>query len=205
MGLQLIQQWLGRLDQAVLNVFLGTARSWSIPDSLFIGETVGGEMEPGITGNMHRSGRAVHDIVRDYSTTAAGTGPHVQQLRAVAPLQHLLSANSGKLANDLALLAQFFQGDADSMASAAQLANAVISCVHILFVTLMYVVVFRRVVNSLLQEVSPAVFGAVRTCLDGCSVTGRPHRVFAHGYSRSNGGRAELEQVFRAAGPAGVR
>lgn len=162
-------------------------------------------MEPGITGNMHRTGRAVHDIVRDYSTTAAGTGPHVQQLRAVAPLQHLLSANSGKLANDLALLAQFFQGDADSMASAAQLANAVISCVHILFVTLMYVVVFRRVVNSLLQEVSPAVFGAVRTCLDGCSVTGRPHRVFAHGYSRSNGGRAELEQVFRAAGPAGVR
>ena len=142
------------LDQAVLNVFLGTARSWSIPDSLFIGETVGGEMEPGITGNMHRTGRAVHDIVRDYSTTAAGTGPHVQQLRAVAPLQHLLSANSGKLANDLALLAQFFQGDADSMASAAQLANAVISCVHILFVTLMYVVVFRRVVNSLLQEVA---------------------------------------------------
>ena len=131
----------------------GSARRNKAIDELQFGHVrADGSLDVGIISDSMEFERAARDIARVYGPGGASPGPYQGKLDAVAPLQHLFAASSGNAANNIAAAVELYLADSETTSDGILTTNLIISSVHICLVCLLYLIVFRRMVEVLVRQ-----------------------------------------------------
>ena len=131
----------------------GSARRNKAIDELQFGYVrADGSLDVGIISDSMEFERAARDIARVYGPGGASPGPYQGKLDAVAPLQHLFSASSGNAAKNIAGAVELYLADSETTSDGILTTNLIISSVHICLVCLLYLIVFRRMVEVLVRQ-----------------------------------------------------